>query len=274
MLFLINEARANPQAEAQRLLSMLQTDPDLRGAAAETDVSGFLAQMDSLPPLPPLAFNTRLIDAALDHDQAMLAGNSLSAFRPGLPHNPGRGDRRRRPSVLSARKRRLGNRREHLCLPPKPVTGASLTDYVDFFEAGLLLDWGNPDFGHLRNLMAPEVGEMASVPHVPFNQIGIGIITGVQPTTPSALNVGPAILTQEFAWSAGTQFLTGVAYQDDNHDGAYSIGEGLGGVTITATGNAGQGTFQTTTWDSGGYSLELPPGPYTVSSIGPQAIRN
>ena len=33
-------------------------------------------------------------------------------------------------------------------------------------------------------------------------------------------------------------------------------------------GTAGQGTFQTQTWSSGGYSLQLPPGTYRVTASG------
>jgi uncharacterized protein YkwD len=270
MLSVINRARANPPAEAQRLLLMLQTNPDLRGAAATTDASGFVAQMSNLPQLPPLAFNTRLIEAAHDHDLAMLAANAQQHSARGFLTNP---------SVATASDGQpyfpTGDSAwatgENIFAYSQSVTQPSPKSDVDFFEAGLLLDWGNPDFGHLRNLMAPEVGEMTSIPHVPFNQVGIGLLIGVQPGAAGALNVGPAILTQEFAWRAGAQFLTGDVYRDDDQDGAYSIGEGVGGVTIVATGQAGQGTFQTITWSSGGYSLELPPGPYALASTSPQS---
>jgi hypothetical protein len=265
MLFEINRARANPPAEAQRLLGLLQSDPDLQGAATETNVNGFLSQMDSLPSLPPLALNVRLIEAALDEDQNMLAANAQMHSPSGFLTNPSVATAADGQAFFST-----GNAAwaigENIFAYSQNVTRPSAASYVDYFEGGLLLDWGNPDFGHLRNLMAPGVGEAITVSHVPFNQVGIGLIMGAQPATPSALNVGPAILAQEFAWSAGTQFLTGVIYQDSDHNGAFSIGEGLGGVSITAVGQSGQGTYQTATWDSGGYSLELPPGPYQVSA--------
>ncbi len=81
-------------------------------------------------------------------------------------------------------------------------------------------------------------------------------------------NVGPDLVTQEFGWRQGVAFLTGVVYSDTDNNNFYTPGEGLGGVTIQAVGTAGQGTFQATTWDSGGYSLQLPPGTYDVTATG------
>ena len=53
---------------------------------------------------------------------------------------------------------------------------------------------------------------------------------------------------------------------DADLDDFYDIGEGLGEVSITATGAAG--TFQTTSFASGGYALELPAGSYDVTFSG------
>ena len=49
-------------------------------------------------------------------------------------------------------------------------------------------------------------------------------------------------------------------------DQFYDIGEGLGGVTINASGVTGN--FTTTSWASGGYQLTAPPGSYTVTFSG------
>jgi hypothetical protein len=103
-------------------------------------------------------------------------------------------------------------------------------------------------------------------------------MTNVTPTVPpgannavaanQGFNVGPDIVTEEFGWRSGDAILTGTAYVDSDNNGFYSPGEGLGSVTITAVGTHGQGTFATQTWSSGGYSLPLPPGTYTVTATG------
>src|SRR5207237_8561552 len=139
-------------------------------------------------------------------------------------------------------------------------------NYVDYYEEGFLLDWGNLSFDHQKNLMAPGPGEASTASHYPFSEIGVGLMTNAVPTTPPpsnpsnpanhGLNVGPVLVTQEFGWHTGNAFLTGSVYQDTDNNQFYTPGEGLGGVTIRAVGRNGQGAFQTQTWGSGGYSLQ------------------
>jgi hypothetical protein len=73
---------------------------------------------------------------------------------------------------------------------------------------------------------------------------------------------------QVFAGGGGKTHLTGVAYFDNiNPDDFYTIGEGLGGVVITATHTGSGQTYTTTTQTAGGYSLELPAGTYNVEAV-------
>src|SRR4029079_543357 len=58
-------------------------------------------------------------------------------------------------------------------------------------------------------------------------------------------------------------YLTGVVYSDLNNNGKYDIGEGLGGVSVTV-----QGAGTTATYTSGGYSMQLNPGTYSVTFSG------
>ena len=58
-------------------------------------------------------------------------------------------------------------------------------------------------------------------------------------------------------------YITGVVFNDTAGKGEYQPGEGLAGVTISVSG---VGT--TTTMDAGGYSLQVPPGIYTVTASG------
>jgi uncharacterized protein YkwD len=99
--------------------------------------------------------------------------------------------------------------------------------------------------GHQRNLMFAD-----------WTEIGVGYDYGEYRDL-----AGSTFVTQMFG-DRGRTYLTGVVIADRDADAFYDIGEGMGGVSITAT-NA-TSTFATQTWGSGGYSLQLPAGTYDV----------
>jgi uncharacterized protein YkwD len=277
MLELINQARANPAAEGQQLVALAQTDPIIAAATRNWNLNQFLQVIDGFGPEPPLALNTGLIEAANDHNAAMLADNEQFHSPPGYLNNLQVATDASGQAYYPTGATGWATGENVFAYSANLPAGSSDQAYVDYFNAAFFLDWGNSDFGHLKNLLAP--GPAEATPGVlPFSEVGIGLMTGVTPATapdpnnPIAanrgLNVGPDIITQEFGWRAGNAFLTGVVYVDSDQNNFYTPGEGLGGVNIVAAGQNGQGTFQTQTWDSGGYSLALPPGIYSVAASG------
>ena len=276
MLQLINRARQNPQAEVQRLLEMARTNPAVRQMTSGWDLDLFARTLGAIAPQPPLAFNTRLIEAARDHNGDMLATNDQHHSPAGYLTDTRvatADDGRAYYNTTGASSWSTG---ENVYAYSANVTGTELSDYVDYFHAGFMIDWGNPDFGHLYNIMAPGPGNLTGGSRRAFSEIGIGLLESARPTQspPSSpallanygLNVGPVIVTQEFGYRSGSTFLTGVFSRDLDQDAFYTPGEGLGGVLIRAVGAEGQGTFETTTWSSGGYSLALPRGTYSVTA--------
>jgi hypothetical protein len=276
MLELVNRARANPPAEAQRLASLARTDPTLRAATLGWDLNAFINTLSRMPAQPPLAFNTRLIAAARAHDQAMLAANAqfhspggyltdprVAAAPDGLPYYP-----------VTPNGWATG---ENVFAFSRNVNSSRIQDYVDYLYAGMMIDWNVPDFTHLKNILNPSPSRGLPARQLPYSEIGIGLLTGANPAAPPAsspdipanrgLDVGPVIATQEFGWNNGDAFLTGTVYVDRDGDRFYTPGEGLGAVTIFASGLDGQGSYSTTTWASGGYSLKLPPGTYSVVAV-------
>ena len=89
---------------------------------------------------------------------------------------------------------------------------------------------------------------------------GIGVDWGEWsypgPTFPTAM-----VVTEKFSNDDQT-YLTGVVIDDADNDDFYDIGEGQGGVHITAW--QGDDVYTTSTWASGGYSLALDAGVYNV----------
>ena len=270
--------RANPAAEGQRLLLLVQTNPDIHAAVSNWDLSTFIQDIDSLPSLPPLAFNPRLIAAADVETARMIADNVQEHSPPGFLTDPSvatdSDGQVYYPTGMS-----YWHTGENVYAFSAGVHASLPRDVVDFFQAAFLLDWGNPDYVHFWNTMAPGPSQAAALGKQPFSEIGISLAFNAQPTTPppanppdpatAGLNVGPALVTEEFGWrSLGSADLTGVVYKDMNDNNFYDPGKGIAGATITAVGHAGQGTFKTTTWNSGGYTLPLPAGTYTLTASG------
>jgi uncharacterized protein YkwD len=211
MLEQLNDARANPAAY---------------GASIGLDLSG-------VAPSQPLAWDPRLIQAALGHSQDMNDRNYFSHVTPdGI--DPG-------ARIAAA--------------------GFAASSYGESIAAGyatpdaalsaLIIDNGVSNLGHRRHLLAIDAVFRDQ------NAVGIGIVQNGSGTYQDYYTIDTAL-------GADTRpFLTGVVYTDANHNGKYDIGEGLGGVTVTV-----QGAGSVTTFDTGGYSLQVNPGTYTVTFSG------
>jgi hypothetical protein len=117
----------------------------------------------------------------------------------------------------------------------------------------LFVDAGIAGRGHRVNLMWADLKET-----------GIAVLSG------KFQGYNAVMITEDFAYRTGNSFLTGVAYDDNlvSNDDFYTPGEGLGGVTVTATRLSDNAVFTATMWASGGYSLRLAPGTYRVTASG------
>ncbi|MEM9317469.1 MAG: CAP domain-containing protein [Pseudomonadota bacterium] len=111
--------------------------------------------------------------------------------------------------------------------------------------------WESP--GHQRNLMSDN-----------WSEVGIGYDYGDFVT--GGVNYTSSTFVTEKFGDTGKAYLTGVVIDDEDGDNFYDMGEGQGGVRITAWND--DGVFATATWASGGYTLELPPGTYNVAFEG------
>jgi len=116
-------------------------------------------------------------------------------------------------------------------------------DRVEDLHQGL---W-NSD-GHQRNMLRDD-----------WSEIGVGYDYGSYAGLP-----GGTYVTAKFS-DTGKTYLTGVVIEDGDGDDFYDIGEGEGGVRVTAIDEADpEKIYTTSTWGSGGYTLELPSGTYRV----------
>jgi hypothetical protein len=115
------------------------------------------------------------------------------------------------------------------------------------------------EFLHTNLMNSP--GHKANILNGSYQEIGIGFQTGAYQTWDGAF------VTQNFARSGTQVFLTGVTMDDKDGDRFYDIGEGLGGLTVTAVSASGA-RYSTTSQEAGGYSLTLTPGTYAVTFSG------
>ena len=99
-----------------------------------------------------------------------------------------------------------------------------------------------------------------------YRELGVGIRYG-QFTTSRDWNA--SMVTEMFSNRGGNLFLTGVAFTDQvTDDDFYTVGEGVGNVLITAIESDTGTTYSELSGSSGGYSLQLPSGRYTVVATG------
>jgi Ca2+-binding RTX toxin-like protein len=130
-----------------------------------------------------------------------------------------------------------------------------VTARTESIHRDLYVDEGIEGRGHRINVMKEN-----------FREIGAGVVTGAF-TAGQTYNA--VMATEDFATSGSSIFLTGVAYSDGvAQNNFYTPGEGLGGVLVRATRASDGASFQASTWASGGYSLALAAGTYTVTASG------
>lgn len=246
MLELINQARMDPAGEFARLVTNVATQT---GATANitsaikffnVNLNELANQFNALTPVAPLAWSDQLSQSATTHSQLMIA-NDLQSHN--LPGEPSLGDR---VKAAGFQVQTIG---ENIFLYGEDAL---------YSHAAFFIDWGNTATG----IQSPP-GHRNTIMDGANKEIGIGVIAEGNPAT----QAGPNAITQHIGTSFTTQQkLVGVVINDTDNDNFYDIGEGVSGVTITVTGS--NGTFTTTTWDSGGYQIALANGNYSVTFSG------
>jgi hypothetical protein len=245
-LELINHARMDPDGEFARLIlnagSRTGANAEITNAIRYFDVNMSMLQSQLLAfnPVQPLAWSNQLSNSATTHSQLMVQFDQQGHFLPG---EPGMLERVQQAGYFPTQ------------------MAENVFAYAEdplYTHAAFVIDWGPGPGG-----MQTPAGHRNAILSTWAQEIGIGAVAENNPAT----QVGPMLVTHHIASRAGYQAqLLGVVIDDRDNDNFYDIGEGLGGVTVTAVGAAG--TFSTTTWDAGGYQMVLPAGLYTVTYSG------
>lgn len=136
----------------------------------------------------------------------------------------------------------------------------AFTESVEHGHAGFLIDWGftatgiqNPP-GHRDSLINPE-----------FRELGVAIVSETDRRT----SVGPYVVTQHLGVDyRDGPFVTGAIFQDRDRNDFYSIGEGVGDVSVELQRLDGQTVSTTSAYATGGYRIDISdvrPGTYRIA---------
>lgn len=224
MLELINRARANPDSEGIRLQTTTDANITQSYKYWQSPTPAQVgADFHTYPAKPPLAFNAKLITAARGHDQKMIQVDSQ--YHVGPDGDPG-------SRISNAGYNVTGGWGEN-------VFAFGNTD-IWYDHATFQIDFGNPSLGHRHNIMNFDAGDIL------FTEVGLGIVHGGS----GYPHVGTVLTTQDYG-NRPERFILGVVYVDANHNGMYDPGEGISGITITASG----GQYSAMTSTSGGYAI-------------------
>ncbi len=187
----------------------------------------------------PLAFNDNINTAAELHSQWMINTDTFSHTGAGG----------------SSFTTRMANAGFNFVAPwgaGENIAWASLRGDPGYQDEVLLLHVNLMNSsGHRANILSPT-----------YREVGLGFVVGQYGSWQAAM------VTEDFAKSGTSLFLTGVAFDDKDGDKFYDLGEGMAGLTVTATNTSGV-KYTTTTEPAGGYDMTLASGTYTVVFSGP-----
>jgi uncharacterized protein YkwD len=228
------ENRLVPAGVAPTALDQLFLE-ELNAARANPTAYGqsIGVNLSNVAPAQPLAFDPLLNAAALGHSVDMNTNAYFSHYSPSGA-DPGQ---------------RISAQGYAWSTWGESIAAGYSTDASAL--SALIADVGVPDLGHRLQLLS--IGQAYQTQ----TEVGIGIVLNGSGPYQDYYTIDTATPQNNLAC------LTGVVFNDQAGNGQYAVGEGLGGVTITV-----QGVGSTTTWASGGYTMQLNPGTYTVTASG------
>jgi hypothetical protein len=223
-LELMNKFRADPKAEGERIFSEVKAGKtSWLGDGVDMDM--FLQEMKALAAAPPLVFNLKLLESARKH--------SFYMIHNGLGHVEENGLKGYVAKEFSERIRAagyVGNTGGENCFAKGPG--------IYFSHIGFIIDRGPGGTGGMQ----PARGHRMNMISAGFREVGAAALPDNKVFS----------VTHNFGARRVPRLCGGVMFMDRNNNGFYDIGEGLGGVKISA-GAGGS----TQSWKSGAFTLDL-----------------
>jgi hypothetical protein len=258
LLELINITRENPTAELDRIVASRSINAEISNNLNffHVNLEVLRSEVHALAFSQwPLAWNDQLANAALGHSQLMQQ-NQLQTPSHQLPGEPDSQTR-----IINSGYDTAGGWAWAENLP------AILTDLLAA-HASMLIDWGSgPDGmergrGHRINMLTKNLPNPCAQPpgFGSYDEIGIGVVSSDK-----------MYITQDFGYrcnrDSGHGYVVGVVFRNINQDGVYSMGSGVGGVTLQFQSRVGTATTTTNPW--GGYQILLESADWIANVAGP-----
>jgi uncharacterized protein YkwD len=246
MLELINEARTNPTAAAERIEATLSENTLDTLDHYNVDLNKALNQIAAAEERAPVGWDPQLAEAADSHSKDLIKRNTQSHYGPN-------------GETLSDRIEDAGYKSYDAAAENVMANSESVDQAVQAF----LIDWNNPGLGHRKNILQPD----ASQPE--FTEAGLAVVPMAAKSNPFlGGSAQPRVMvTQVFAAEkAADPKVLGVVYEDGNSDKFYTEGEGISGAKIKLVDTKTGDQYDATSWTAGGYQVEVPSGTYLVSA--------
>ena len=222
LLELVQRARANPPEEGKIVVALDEVQSAMKqfGIDSQQIIDAFA----KIAPAPPLTFDTHLMESAKVHSEDM-AKNGFQEHVGTDGKDPFQ---------------RMTDAGYKYSFASENIFAHATS--MPYCHAAFLIDWGNAEPGH-REAILDMKGRQ--------RDIGISVIED-----PPSSKVGPLVVTEDFGMplTDKARFIVGVAYSDENGNGAYDAGEGKAGLTVVPD----TGSSYAVTSASGGYAIPLP----------------
>ncbi len=205
MLQLLNEARTNPAAAAERVTTNLSPDDLLTLQHYNVNIDQVKNTIANSAAQPPLAWNAQLSSAALQLNQDMNSSGVQAHNQP----NGSTSDSRIAASGYTN----------------TSSTGENAYAYaqsVDQAMKAFLIDWGVSDSGHRDHILQPGASADQA-----YRDVGLSVVSSTNSS------MGPYLVTQDFGSQNGESAqVVGAVFNDPTGANFYEPGQGVGGVTI------------------------------------------
>ncbi|MBV7337801.1 hypothetical protein KFU94_58140 [Chloroflexi bacterium TSY] len=239
IMWLMNRARANPAAEGKWLATTDEEDISRPREYFDVNLNLLQAEFTSYARKPPAAFDVRLYQAAKAHCLDLIARDAQDhAQQFERVQTAGFNYQSIRGSVFAYAQSALNA------------------------HAAWNIDWGGPDG------MQPGCGHRKAIMSVDGNYTNVGVAV-VQELNPDS-RVGPFVVTGNYAVAGNgaahhNRFIVGTVWRDNDGDGQYDVGEGIGDVKVTPD----RGSYFAITANSGGFAIPITEsGTYRVTFSG------